>query len=63
MDVYRARCDYYDFVNISNKRLFLSIGDVAGKGVPAALLMANAMAALNNFQQDDITMVILKIKP
>jgi serine phosphatase RsbU (regulator of sigma subunit)/pSer/pThr/pTyr-binding forkhead associated (FHA) protein len=32
--------DYYDFIPISQKRLAVMLGDVAGKGVPAALLMA-----------------------
>jgi serine phosphatase RsbU (regulator of sigma subunit) len=32
--------DYYGFVPLGLKRLAFSVGDVAGKGVPAALLMA-----------------------
>ncbi len=32
--------DYYDFVPLSNNRLALALGDVAGKGVSAALMMA-----------------------
>jgi serine phosphatase RsbU (regulator of sigma subunit) len=34
--------DFYDFVQFEDGRLGLVIGDVAGKGMPAALLMANA---------------------
>jgi serine phosphatase RsbU (regulator of sigma subunit) len=32
--------DYYDFVMLPDRRLAVMIGDVAGKGMPAALLMA-----------------------
>lgn len=32
--------DYYDFVPLKDKGLAITLGDVAGKGVPAALMMA-----------------------
>jgi serine phosphatase RsbU (regulator of sigma subunit)/pSer/pThr/pTyr-binding forkhead associated (FHA) protein len=32
--------DYYDFVPLASRRLAVTLGDVAGKGMPAALLMA-----------------------
>ncbi|MDH4158541.1 MAG: serine/threonine-protein phosphatase, partial [candidate division Zixibacteria bacterium] len=38
--------DYYDMVQLSDDRVFVSLGDVSGKGMPAALLMANAQAVL-----------------
>ncbi|MBU8933324.1 MAG: SpoIIE family protein phosphatase [candidate division Zixibacteria bacterium] len=36
--------DFFDIVNLDENRIFLSIGDVVGKGVPAALFMSNAIA-------------------
>jgi sigma-B regulation protein RsbU (phosphoserine phosphatase) len=38
--------DYYDFVLLSPFRLGIAIGDVSGKGIPAALLMATLRAFL-----------------
>ena len=32
--------DYYDFITLGDNRLAIALGDVAGKGMPAALLMA-----------------------
>jgi len=40
--------DYYDMVKIDEDRIFISLGDVSGKGMPAALLMANAQAVLRS---------------
>jgi sigma-B regulation protein RsbU (phosphoserine phosphatase) len=38
--------DYYDFIEIDKNKFLLCIADVAGKGVPAALLMSNFQASL-----------------
>lgn len=38
--------DYYDFINIDEDRLGIVIADVSGKGMSAALLMANLQATL-----------------
>jgi sigma-B regulation protein RsbU (phosphoserine phosphatase) len=38
--------DYYDYQAISSKELAFAIGDVAGKGISAALLMATLQASL-----------------
>lgn len=38
--------DYYDYLTLASGSFVLAIGDVAGKGVPAALLMSNLQAAL-----------------
>ena len=40
--------DYYDFLNLGPQRLGLVLGDISGKGMPAALLMANLQANLRS---------------
>jgi serine phosphatase RsbU (regulator of sigma subunit) len=40
--------DYYDFLDLGGSRLGLVIGDIAGKGIAAALLMANLQANLRS---------------
>jgi serine phosphatase RsbU (regulator of sigma subunit) len=40
--------DYYDFLSLGRDRLGLVIGDISGKGMPAALLMANLQANLRS---------------
>jgi serine phosphatase RsbU (regulator of sigma subunit) len=39
--------DYYDFVPFGAGRLAVALGDVSGKGVPAALLMSHLQASLH----------------
>ena len=38
--------DYYDFLNLGENRVCLVLGDVSGKGISAALLMAAIQSAL-----------------
>ena len=38
--------DYYDFLDLGRDRVGLVLGDVSGKGIPAALRMANLQAYL-----------------
>jgi sigma-B regulation protein RsbU (phosphoserine phosphatase) len=38
--------DYYDFINFNDEELGFCIGDVSGKGIPAALIMSNFQATL-----------------
>jgi serine phosphatase RsbU (regulator of sigma subunit) len=40
--------DYYDFLDLGRDRLGLVVGDIAGKGIAAALLMANLQANLRS---------------
>jgi serine phosphatase RsbU (regulator of sigma subunit) len=37
--------DYYDFVQFDERRIGIAIGDIAGKGIPGAILMSNLQAA------------------
>jgi sigma-B regulation protein RsbU (phosphoserine phosphatase) len=45
--------DYYDFLALVSGRLGLAIGDVSGKGVPAALLMASLQASVRGQSQSE----------
>ena len=38
--------DYYDFFRLSDGKVVIVVGDVAGKGMPAAMLMASLQARL-----------------
>jgi len=40
--------DYYDFVSLGLDRAALAIGDISGKGISAALLMAHVQSALRS---------------
>jgi serine phosphatase RsbU (regulator of sigma subunit) len=40
--------DYYDFLDLGQARLCLVLGDIAGKGIAGALLMANLQANLRS---------------
>ena len=42
--------DYYDFLEIAERKIGFVLGDVSGKGVPAALLMANLQACFRSQQ-------------
>jgi sigma-B regulation protein RsbU (phosphoserine phosphatase) len=44
--------DYFDVLKLSETRLAICIADVSGKGVPAALLMANVQASLRATVRD-----------
>jgi serine phosphatase RsbU (regulator of sigma subunit)/predicted ester cyclase len=43
--------DFYDFLNLNEGRLGLIIGDVSGKGIPAALVMACTQSVLRAVTQ------------
>lgn len=47
--------DYYDIIRLNNEKLGLCIADVAGKGISAALLMANVQASVRAFATEDLS--------
>ncbi len=40
--------DYFDFFELEKERWCIALGDVAGKGIPAALLMSHLQATMRN---------------
>jgi len=46
--------DFYDIIPLADGRLVLAIGDVAGKGSPAALLMALLLAMLRTLVDEGL---------
>ena len=46
--------DYYDFLDASDGAIGFVLGDVSGKGVPAALLMANLQASFRSQTADSL---------
>jgi len=46
--------DYYDFLTMDSERLVLAVGDISGKGISAALLMATIHSAVRAYSLQDI---------
>ncbi len=40
--------DYYDYFPLDDERIVIAVGDVSGKGIPAAMLMASLQAVFKN---------------
>ena len=47
--------DYYDVLKFSDRKLGICIGDVVGKGITAALLMANLQASFRAFAGEGVS--------
>jgi len=47
--------DYYDVLSYSPQKTALCIGDVSGKGMPAALLMSNVQAAVRAYGSVEVS--------
>lgn len=48
--------DYYDFISLDEDRWAIAVGDVSGKGVPAALLVAALRAAVYSLANSDLSL-------
>ena len=46
--------DYYDFLTLDSQRLVLAVGDISGKGISAALLMATIHSAVRAYSLQDV---------
>ncbi|MGA2355497.1 MAG: SpoIIE family protein phosphatase [Terriglobales bacterium] len=46
--------DYYDFLALNTQRLMLAVGDISGKGISAALLMATIYSAVRAYSIEDL---------
>jgi sigma-B regulation protein RsbU (phosphoserine phosphatase) len=47
--------DYYDFVNLGGRKLGIAIGDVSGKGVPAAIYMTLTKGILQSHAEENVS--------
>jgi len=46
--------DYYDFLGASSHKLILAVGDISGKGISAALLMATIHSAVRAYSLESL---------
>ncbi|HWZ81992.1 MAG TPA: SpoIIE family protein phosphatase [Terriglobales bacterium] len=49
--------DYYDFLALNSEKLILAVGDVSGKGISAALLMATIHSAVRAYSLEGVPTV------
>ena len=49
--------DYYDFLTLGPERLILAVGDISGKGISAALLMATIHSAVRAYSLEGIPLL------
>jgi phosphoserine phosphatase RsbU/P len=47
--------DYYDFLPASSHKLILAVGDISGKGISAALLMATIHSAVRAYSMENLS--------
>jgi sigma-B regulation protein RsbU (phosphoserine phosphatase) len=53
--------DYYDFLTMESDRLMLAVGDVSGKGISAALLMATIHSAVRAYSLEGVPSLPLPV--
>jgi sigma-B regulation protein RsbU (phosphoserine phosphatase) len=49
--------DYYDFVAVNSEKMILEVGDVSGKGISAALLMATIHSAVRAYTLEGVPLL------
>ena len=49
--------DYYDFLSINSEKLILAVGDISGKGISAALLMATIHSAVRAYSLEGVPLL------
>lgn len=47
--------DYYDFFSYGSEQIGIALGDISGKGISAALLMATIHSAVRAYEQEQLT--------
>ena len=51
--------DYYDYIELNNDECLFCIGDISGKGIAAALLMANFQASVRSYSEQQPSLSVL----
>ncbi len=49
--------DYYDFLSLNSNKMILAVGDISGKGISAALLMATIHSAVRAYSIEGIPLL------
>jgi phosphoserine phosphatase RsbU/P len=49
--------DYYDFLGLNSDKLILAVGDISGKGISAALMMATIHSAVRAYSIEDMAVL------
>ncbi|MGB9204287.1 MAG: SpoIIE family protein phosphatase, partial [Terriglobales bacterium] len=49
--------DYYDFLGLNSDKLMLAVGDISGKGISAALMMATIHSAVRAYSIEDVAVL------